>query len=108
VLDTCVNQIRVYDSTDTPGLKATVSLAHDIHPGTEQPCPWDCDKDGWILHSRDGKFVYVGNSGDIIDTATRQPTAYLPTLANCRHGFLEMIWTDGVLTGTSSHTGLGY
>jgi len=108
VLDTCVNQIRVYDSSDTPQLKATVSLAHNIYPGIEQPCPWDCDKDGWILHSRDGKYVYVGNSGDIIDTATHQPSAYLATLANCRHGFLEMIWADGVLTGTSSHTGLGY
>jgi hypothetical protein len=108
VLDTCVNQVRVYDSSDAPQLKATVTLAHNIYPGTESPCPWDCDKDGWILHSRDGKYVYVGNSGDVIDTATHQPAGFIAPLANCRHGFLEMDWSNGFLTGTTSHTGVGY
>mgnify|MGYP001499279125 CR=1 FL=1 len=108
VLDTCVNQVRVYDSSDTPQLKATVTLAHNIYPGTESPCPWDCSRDGWILHSRDGKYVYVGNSGDVIDTATHQPAGFIAPLANCRHGFLEMDWSNGFLTGTTTHTGVGY
>jgi hypothetical protein len=108
VLDACLNQVRVYDSSDTPQLKATVTLAHNIHPGMENPCVWDCDKDGWITHSRDGKYVYVGDSGDVIDTATHQPAAYLPNLANCRHGFVEVDWSNGVITGTATHVGLGY
>jgi hypothetical protein len=108
VLDACVNQVRVYDSSDAPQLKATIDFAHKMYPGTERPCPWDCAKDGWLLHSRDGKYVYIGNSGDIIDTATHKNSAYLATLAECRHGFLEMMWSNGVITGTSTHVGIGY
>jgi hypothetical protein len=108
VMDSCVNQVRVYDSSDAQGLKETVTLAHNIYPGNEQPCAWDCVKDGWLLHSRNGKYVYVGNSGDVIDTATRKPSGYIPTLANSRHGFLEVTWSSGVPTGTSTHVGLGY
>ena len=52
--------------------------------------------------------MYIGNSGDIIDTATHQNTAYLAPLAECRHGFLEMMWSHGVITGTSTHVGIGY
>jgi hypothetical protein len=108
VLDTCMNQIRVYDGSDNPMLKATIDLEHKIHPGTENPCVWDCDKDGWITHSRDGKYVYVGDSGDVIDTTTHKPATYLDKLANCRHGFIEMDWTKGVITGTATHVGMGY
>ena len=107
-MDSCVNQVRVYDSSDAQGLKETVTLAHNIYPGNEQSCAWDCAKDGWLLHSRNGKYVYVGNSGDVIDTSTRKPSGYIPTLANSRHGFLEVSWSNGVPTGTSTHVGLGY
>ena len=108
VLDTCMNQVRVYDGSDNPMLKVTIDLEHQIHPGTENPCVWDCDKDGWITHSRDGKYVYVGDSGDVIDTTTHKPATYLDKLANCRHGFIEIDWTKGVITGTPTHVGMGY
>jgi hypothetical protein len=108
VLDYCMNQLRVFDSSDAANPKGTVTLTHNINPGTEAPCAWDCAKDGWLLHSRDGKYVYVGNSGDVIDTATQKPATYLPALANSRHGFLEMTWSQGAVTGTSTHVGLGY
>ncbi|HLZ09713.1 MAG TPA: hypothetical protein VKT80_14075, partial [Chloroflexota bacterium] len=108
VLDTCLNQVRVYDSSDSPALKATIDFAHKMYPGTENPCAWDCAKDGWLLHSRNGRYVYVGNAGDIIDTSTHRVTAYLPTLAECRHGFLEVMWSNGVIVDTSTHTGVGY
>jgi hypothetical protein len=108
ILDTCQGQIRVYDSSDDPQLKATVTLDHPIHPGTENPCVWDCDKDGWITHSRNGKYVYVGDSGDVIDTATRKPTTYIPNLSNTRHGFIEVDWSKGTVIGTPTHVGVGY
>jgi hypothetical protein len=108
VLDTCLNQVKVYDSSDTPQLKAAIQLAHNIQPGQENPCVWDCNRDGWITHSRDGKYVYIGDSGDVIDTATHQPAAYLPNLNNCRHGFIELDWSNGVVVGTPTHVGLGY
>jgi hypothetical protein len=108
VLDFCTNQLRVFDSSDDANPKGTIQLTHNINPGNESMCAWDCAKDGWLLHSRDGNYVYVGNSGDIIETATQKATGYIAKLANSRHGFLEMTWSKGVLTGTSTHVGLGY
>jgi hypothetical protein len=108
VMDVCMNQVRVYDSSDQQNLKDTITLAHSIYPGNQQMCAWDCAKDGWLLHSRDGKYVYVADSGDVIATATRQPSGYIPTLANGRHGFLEVTWSNGVPIGTTTHVGLGY
>ena len=83
-------------------------LTHKIHGGTEQACAWDCSKDGWVMHSRDGKYVYIGDSGDVIDTTTHTVTTYLELLANCRHGFLDVIWKNGQILDTSTHVGLGY
>jgi hypothetical protein len=36
--------------------------------------------DGWLQHSRDGRYVYVGLAGDVIDTRTRKIVAFLPPL----------------------------
>ena len=108
VLDTCMNRIMVYTATDDPQQVAAIPFVHNIRPGDEDPCAWDCGKDGWIMHSRDGKYVYIGDSGDIVDTATHTMAHYMPELANCRHGFLEMIWKNGVIVDTTTHVGLGY
>jgi hypothetical protein len=107
VLDTCINQIKAYTATDDPQLISAIPFVHNIRPGDESPCAWDCGKDGWIMHSYDGKYVYIGDSGDIVDTATHKMAHYLPELANCRHGFLEMVWKDGVIVDTTTHVGLG-
>jgi len=108
VLDAPYNQVRVYDSSDSPQLRATVSLNSNIFPGNESPCAYDCPRDGWLLHSRDGKYVYVGDSGDVIETASRTVAGHLDALANSRHGFVEVEWTQGVPTGTTTHFGMGY
>ncbi len=108
VMDSCVNTIRAYTATDDPQPIAAVALTHLIHGGTESPCAWDCTKDGWLLHSRDGKYVYVADSGDVIDTSTHTIATYIDYLANCRHGFVEMDWNKGTIVGTTTHVGLGY
>ncbi len=108
VMDSCVNTIRAYTATDDPQPIAAVMLTHLIHGGTEMNCAWDCGKDGWLLHSRDGKYVYVADSGDIIDTKTHTIATYMEYLANCRHGFVEMDWNKGAIVGTTTHVGLGY
>ncbi|GAC1351176.1 MAG: hypothetical protein NVSMB1_01680 [Polyangiales bacterium] len=108
VLDTPNNQVRVYDGTDNPVLKATVTLKQPIFPGTESPCAYDCARDGWLLHSRDGKDVYVGDSGDVIDTATKKIATNIAPLRNDRHGFLEVTWAKGKPSGTTTHFGRGY
>jgi len=106
VLDMPSQSVRVYSATDSPQFLATVPLTHQI-TGNESPCSHGCRRVGWILHSGDGRYLFVGNSGDVIDTQTRSVVAYLPSLANDRHGFLEVEWTAGVPTGTTSHFGYG-
>jgi len=52
--------------------------------GDESGCAYDCVKDGWLHHSRNGRFVFVGDSGDVIDTRSRKTIAILPAMANTR------------------------
>ena len=108
VMDSCIDSVQVYTATDDPQLVITIPFAHKIHGGTEQNCAWDCTKDGWVMHSRDGKYVYIADSGDIIDTATHTIATYMEYLANCRHGFVEMDWKAGQIVDTTTHVGLGY
>jgi hypothetical protein len=75
--------------------------------GSESPCAYDCGQDGWVQHSLDGRYVFVGDSGDVIETATRQVVAKLSTLANTRK-MIEVDWQSGVPVATSSRTGVGY
>jgi hypothetical protein len=63
--------------------------------------------DGWLQHSRDGRFVYVGRAGDVIDTRTREIVAYLPPLAETAD-FVEIDWSGGRPVATTSRYGLGY
>jgi hypothetical protein len=107
VLDTPNNQVRVYDATDAPALRATVSLTHPIFPGNESPCAYDCLRDGWLLHSGDGAYVYVGDSGDVIDTRSRQIVHQIAPLAQSRHGFIEIEWSHGAVVDTTTHFGVG-
>jgi hypothetical protein len=107
IMDLCAQSIQAYTATDDPQLVKTIPLMHQLM-GTEMNCAWDCNKDGWIMHSRDGKYVYVADAGDIIDTQSHTIVAYMPYLANCRHGFVEMDWKNGQIVGTTTHVGLGY
>jgi hypothetical protein len=74
--------------------------------GTETPCAYDCGRDGWVQGSIDGRYVFVGDSGDVIETATRTVVATLPTLLNTRKS-LEVEWASGVPVATSGRTGVG-
>ncbi|GHO49729.1 hypothetical protein [Ktedonospora formicarum] len=54
-----------------------------------------------------GSFVYVGDSGDIIDIATCTIIGNLPSLSNTRV-FQEIDWSNGQPTFTTSLHGLVY
>ena len=75
--------------------------------GSETPCLYDCQKEGWVLHSGDGRYVFVGDSGDVINTATRKSIMNLNTLYNTRK-YIEIDWSKGVPIFTTSRHGLGY
>jgi hypothetical protein len=110
VIDSPCSYVHVFDVSGLPNSApkqvANIKLAHAIS-GNEQGCGYDCQRDGWVQHSVDGRYVFVGDSGDVIDTATRKPVGFLPSLANTRK-MLEIDWQNGVPIATSERQGLGY
>jgi DNA-binding beta-propeller fold protein YncE len=110
VMDAPNSYVHVFDVSGVPRRPpvqvANIPMAHPM-PGYEHPCAYDCFKDGWLQHSGDGRFVYVGDEGDVIDTARRRVVATLPALARTRK-MLEIDWRNGVPVFTTTRTGLGY
>jgi hypothetical protein len=108
VLDTPAQMVRIYTSGTSPAHLADVAI--DPIKGTDKPATaYDNLKAGWVLHSRRGDYVYVGDSGSVISTATRTQVVNLDALANGRHGIVEVEF-DGtdVAVATSTHYGLSY
>jgi DNA-binding beta-propeller fold protein YncE len=111
VLDWPNNYVHVFDVSGVPASPprqiADIQLTRSMHH-QESPCAYDCLADGWLQHSRDGRFVYVGDEGDVIDTATRKSVINLPTLYNTRK-MLEIDWQNGVpIFSPTSRSGVGY
>ena len=74
----------------------------------ESPCVYDCGAGGWLQHSRDGRFVYVGDQGDVIDTATRRAVTNLSTLYNTKK-MIEIDWNGGVpVFAATARASVGY
>jgi DNA-binding beta-propeller fold protein YncE len=89
-----------------PKLVASIRLQHPF-TGNEAPCKYDCARDGWLQHDRSGRFVYVGDSGDVIDTRSRRVVGFLHALRETRK-MLEIDWRDGQVVATTSRSGVGY
>jgi DNA-binding beta-propeller fold protein YncE len=102
--------VHVFDVSALPSVPprhvADVALRHGF-AGSESGCLYDCLRDGWVQHSRDGRYVYVGDSGDVIATRTNRVTTFLRVLRNTRKS-LEIDWRHGLPVATTSRTGLGY
>jgi DNA-binding beta-propeller fold protein YncE len=99
LIDTPNGYVHVFDISGLPAVAphdvADIKLAH--------PPP----NDGWLLHSRDGRYVYVGRAGDVIDTTTREVVSYLAPLQQTAD-FLEIDWQNGAPVATTSRYGVGY
>lgn len=106
VMDAPAQQVEVWTAGDVPTHLATINVSGLT--GSDTPCPYDCLKEGWLLHSLDGRYVFVSDSGDVIDTTTRSVVGSIPTLANDRHGAIEIDWSGGAPVATSSHFGTGH
>jgi DNA-binding beta-propeller fold protein YncE len=106
VLDKLAQQVEVWSATDSPTWLATIDLLTPI-TGDYPSCTKACPKEGWLLHSLDGHYVFVGDSGDVIDTTTRSIVAHIPALETDRHGDLEVDWSAGVPVATTTHFGIG-
>lgn len=110
VIDTPNSYVHVFDVSGLPAgapkQVADIPLTQQM-TGTESPCSYSCQREGWLQHSRDGRFVYVGDAGDVIDTATRKSIANLPALYNSRK-HLEIDWANGVPVFATTRHGVGY
>jgi DNA-binding beta-propeller fold protein YncE len=98
VIDSANSYVHVFDVSGlpcaAPRQAASIKLIHPIS-GQESGCASDCFRDGWIHHSRDGRYVFVGDSGDVIDTARRVIVATLPAMADTRKE-IEIDFRGGV------------
>jgi DNA-binding beta-propeller fold protein YncE len=110
VMDAPNGYVHAFDVSALPGrgprLLRNIRLSHPMS-GEESPCSYDCARDGWIQHSLDGRFVYVGDSGDVFDARTFRRVTYLEALRNTRK-MLEIDWRGGAPVATSSRQGLGH
>lgn len=110
VIDAPNGYVHVFDVSGlprrAPRLLRNLRLSHAM-TGEESPCSYDCARDGWVQHSLDGRFVYVGDSGDVFSERTFRRVAYLEPLRNTRK-MLEIDWRGGTPVATSSRQGLGY
>lgn len=101
VVDYYNNYVHVFDVSGLPS--SAPSRVADIplkHPYTA-PGPW-------VTHSRDGKFVFVGQSGDVIDTGTHKIVGYLPALSHTKV-YTEIDFQNGDVSFTPlSRSGVGY
>ena len=103
--------VHVFDVSGVPSDAARQVADIALTPSMnrfESPCLYDCLADGWLQHSRDGRFVYIGDQGDVIDTATRRPVTNLSTLANTRK-MIEIDWSGGVpVFAANARASVGY
>jgi DNA-binding beta-propeller fold protein YncE len=110
VMDAPNSTVHVFDVSGlpsrAPSLIASVRMSESMS-GDERPCAYDCTRDGWLQHSRDGRYVYVGDAGDVIDTHTFRVVAHLPALRQSRK-MLEIDWRNGRPVASTSRQGLGY
>jgi sugar lactone lactonase YvrE len=104
VLDTVNNTVHVWDVAGTPVQKANIP----VQPltGEQAHCAYDCARDGWIQTSTDGHYVFVGDSGDVIDTTTNTVIGHIDNLRDSRET-IEVDWSGGVPVSTSTRQGVG-
>jgi DNA-binding beta-propeller fold protein YncE len=99
LIDTPNGYVHVFDVQGLPGsppsLVANIKLVH---------APPD---DGWLQTSRNGRYLYVGRSGDVIDTRTNKIVAYRPAIGDTAD-FLEIDWRHGRPVATTNRYSVGY
>jgi DNA-binding beta-propeller fold protein YncE len=109
VMDGPNDYVHVFDVSGLPSTAPSLLANIKLSPrtGEEDPCPYDCGKSGWLQATRDGRFVFVGDSGDVIDTSTLKIVNTLAPLTETRQ-MLEIDWADGLPVATTTRYGLGY
>jgi DNA-binding beta-propeller fold protein YncE len=107
VIDAPRDVVRVFAVRDQgrarPTPVATVHLTVPVR-GQQPRCAGRCVKSGWLQAGGDGRYVYVGDAGDVIDARTFRVVAHLPELERTRQS-LEVDWRDGVPVAAGTRNG---
>jgi DNA-binding beta-propeller fold protein YncE len=110
VIDVPNGYVHAFDVTGLPTTPprrvADIRLAHPL-TGKESPCGGDCGRAGWLQATLDGRYLYVGDSGDVVDLHTHRVAAFLPALRNSRY-LLELDWRGAMPLRTSTRSDIGH
>jgi YVTN family beta-propeller protein len=108
IMDAPLDQLKIYDVSGLPDSAPTsvASISLTSLSGTESSCQTYCEREGWVLNDLSGRYVYVGDTGNVIDTSTLQVLKTLPALQSTRQ-MIEVDWTNGAPGATSTRFGLG-
>ena len=98
VIDQPNSYVHVFDVSNVPA-SAPVQIGlfplPDKINGTQQQCAYDCEEDSWLNLSRDNKYLFVGDTQDVINTATGQVAMKMSEIANTRI-FIEVDFQGSV------------
>jgi DNA-binding beta-propeller fold protein YncE len=108
VMNAAQDKLEVYDVSTLPASAPTFVSAVQLgsFAGNESQCQTYCEREGWVLNDLSGRYVYVGDTGDVISTTTRSVVATLPALQNTRQ-LAEIDWANGTTSRTSTRFGIG-
>ena len=108
VMDAPLDQLEVYDVSGLPNAapRFVASVSLTSLSGTESPCETFCEREGWVLNDLSGRYVYVGDTGNVVDTGSLSVVKTLPALQNTRQ-VVEIDWTSGTPSATSTRFGIG-
>ena len=109
LMDNVNSYIHVFDVSGLPNTAPvqTADIPLRSMAGSQSPCVYDCTREGWVLHSQSGQYAFIGDLGDVINTTTQKSVVNLSTLYNSRE-YLEVDWTNGAPSFTTTRYGLGY
>jgi DNA-binding beta-propeller fold protein YncE len=96
LLDEPNNAVHEFDVSGLPG-RAPVLVA-TVHV-SGQP--------DWLNLSRDGRYLFVGDSGNVIDTTTRKTVATIAALVGSRYN-VEVDWSGSRVCAAYPRESLGY
>lgn len=109
VIDSTHKAVQVWDvhavaTGVAPVHVATIPVAG--LQGEQIGCAYDCDRDGWLQNTLDGRFVLAGDTGEVIDLHDDRVAARIGDLLNTRE-FVEIDWRGGVPVASSGRQGVG-
>jgi DNA-binding beta-propeller fold protein YncE len=111
VIDWPNNYVHLFNVSGVPSSApkktADIKFSRSMHHN-EAGCAYDCTADGWLEYSRDGRFLYVGDVGDVIDTTANKVVTNIDTLYNTRK-MLEVDFQSGsVVFVPNNRASVGY